>query len=93
MQIRQLPAFEASFRRIRDDNAQARILVALQRLAAGNAGDSKSLGGGLCEHRIHYGPGYRVYFTRDGAEIVLLLLCGSKATQVADIATARSLIR
>ena len=63
----------------------------LLRLAMGNFGDHKSLGGGLWELRIDYGPGYRVYFTRCGNMVVILLCGGDKRTQTADINRARKL--
>lgn len=93
MELQRLPAFDFRLDGIRAETTRARILVALQRLASGNAGDSKSLGRGLFELRIHVGPGYRVYYTRHGPQLILLLLCGSKATQDADIESARKLMR
>ena len=61
--------------------------------AEGNAGDVKLLGEGVSEMRIDYGPGYRVYFTKQGREIVVLLAGGDKRTQSADIKTALRLAR
>jgi putative addiction module killer protein len=55
----------------------------------GNFGDYKAVGDGVCELRIDYGPGYRVYFGRDGAEIVILLIGGDKRNQHRDIETAK----
>jgi len=55
-------------------------------MSNGNFGDSKSVGRGVVEARLHYGPGYRIYYTFRGAELVLLLLCGDKRTQQPDIA-------
>ena len=57
----------------------------------GNLGDSRSLRGGLMEMRIDYGPGYRVYYVRRGAEIVILLCAGDKRTQQRDIKRALEL--
>ena len=68
-------------------------MVRVERLAAGNPGDVKSVGEGVSEMRIDYGPGYRVYFTRRGNEIVILLVGGDKSTQDADIKTAQELAR
>jgi putative addiction module killer protein len=78
---------------LRDIRARARVLARVERLAAGNPGDVKSVGEGVSEMRIDYGPGYRVYFTRRGNEIVILLGGGDKSTQDADIKTAQSLAR
>ncbi|MEO7623531.1 MAG: type II toxin-antitoxin system RelE/ParE family toxin [Gallionella sp.] len=73
---------------LRDINARARIQIRVERLAAGNAGDVKSVGEGVSELRINYGPGYRVYFTKRGRELVILLAGGDKSTQASDIKTA-----
>jgi len=73
---------------LRDINARARIQARIERLAAGNAGDVKPVGEGVSELRIDYGPGYRVYFTKCGRELVILLAGGDKNTQAADIKTA-----
>lgn len=72
-------------------NARTRILARIRRLSLGNAGDAKALGGGIGELRIDYGPGYRLYFTRRGNRIVLLLCGCDKSTQRADIVRARAL--
>lgn len=73
---------------LRDLRARARVLVRIERVVAGNLGDSKSVGHGVSELRIDYGPGYRVYFTRRGQWIVILLVGGDKSGQAADIKTA-----
>jgi putative addiction module killer protein len=73
---------------LRDINARARIQIRVERLAVGNAGDVKSVGEGVSELRINYGPGYRVYFTKRGRELVILLAGGDKSTQASDIKTA-----
>ena len=65
----------------------------LERLAAGNPGDVKSVGQGVSELRIDYGPGYRVYFTKKGRTVIVLLAGGDKGTQTADIKTAQRLAR
>ena len=72
-------------------NARARLAIArrVQRMADGNFGDHKSLGGGLWELRIDCGPGYRAYYCLEGSRIVLLLCGGDKRGQDADIARAR----
>lgn len=73
---------------LRDSSARVRIQVRLDRLALGNAGDVKPVGSGVSELRIDYGPGYRVYFTRIGDTVLLLLCGGDKRTQDADIKRA-----
>ena len=78
---------------LRDIRARARVQSRLERLAAGNPGDVKSVGEGVSEMRIDYGPGYRVYFTRCGNEVVILLVGGDKSTQNTDIKTAQGLAR
>ena len=78
---------------LRDIRARARILVRVERLAAGNPGDVGPVGEGVSELRIDYGPGYRVYFKRQGRRIVVLLAGGDKRTQARDIETALRLAR
>jgi putative addiction module killer protein len=78
---------------LRDIRARARVQARVERLAAGNRGDVKPVGEGVSEMRIDYGPGYRVYFTRRGNEVVILLAGGDKSTQDADIKTAQGLAR
>lgn len=77
--------FEAWFRRI-EARAAAKVTVALARLEAGNLSSVKPVGGGVLEYRIDYGPGYRVYFGRDGDRLVILLAGGTKQRQQRDIA-------
>jgi len=78
---------------LRDVRARARVLVRVERLAAGNAGDVRPVGEGVSELRIDYGPGYRVYFKKQGRTIVMLLAGGDKRTQSRDIETALRLAR
>ena len=87
-QIRKTDIYAAWIDDLRDLAGRARILARVERLAAGIAGDVKSVGTGVSELRVDVGPGYRVYFTRQGREIVLLLAGGDKSTQTADIKTA-----
>jgi len=82
-------AFGKWMRRLRDTRARALIAERIQRMAHGLPGDTRSLGCGLSELRIHYGPGYRVYFTRRGREIIILLCAGDKDSQLADIRHAQ----
>ena len=72
---------------------RARVLVRVERLAAGNPGDVRPVGEGVSELRIDYGPGYRVYFKKQGRMIVILLAGGDKRTQSEDVKTAPRLAR
>lgn len=74
---------------IRDKQAQAKVRVRLKRLEAGIFGDCEPVGDGVLELREHLGAGYRVYFSRHGNSIVILLCGGTKKTQAADIRTAK----
>lgn len=74
---------------LRDRQAEARIQKRLIRLRAGNPGDFKTVGSGVYELRIDYGPGYRVYFAFAEQQLVLLLCGGDKSTQAADIEAAQ----
>ncbi len=78
---------------LRDERARARVLVRVERLAVGNPGDVRPVGEGVSELRIDYGPGYRVYFKKQGHMIVILLAGGDKRTQSRDIETALRLAR
>ena len=84
-------AFDKWLKQLRDVRARARILMRLDRLQAGNAGDVEPIGDGLSELRVHYGPGYRVYFLQQGPIVVVLLCGGDKSTQDKDIAKAKAL--
>ena len=85
MEVLRTTSFERRLLEVSDGRARARINTAARRMSMGNFGDCKSVGRGVVEMRIHYGPGYRIYFTYRGAELVLLLLCGDKRTQQRDI--------
>lgn len=83
--------FRAWIDDLRDRRAVTRIFARIARAEEGNLGDVKPVGEGISEMRIHYGPGYRVYFARRG-EVILLLLCGGdKDSQASDIAEAKRL--
>lgn len=81
--------FDAWLGGLRDVRARARIAARLDRIADGNFGDVKPVGGGVSELRIDYGPGYRVYFMQSGAVLVVVLAGGDKRTQRIDIKTAQ----
>jgi putative addiction module killer protein len=91
LEVRQTGVFARWFRKLRDRRARARIQVRIDRLSLGLPGDVRSVGEGISELRIDYGPGYRVYFVRRGDAAVVLLSGGDKATQDKDIADAFSL--
>lgn len=93
MEIRKTEAYAKWFDGLSDLRARARILVRIERLAAGNPGDVKSVGGGVSEMRIDYGPGYRVYYKKHGREVVILLAGGDKRSQANDIQAALQLVR
>lgn len=78
---------------LRDIRARARVLARIERLASGNPGDAEPVGEGVSELRINYGPGYRVYYKRQGRELVILLAGGDKSSQSRDIKTALRLAR
>ncbi|MBX9644980.1 MAG: type II toxin-antitoxin system RelE/ParE family toxin [Novosphingobium sp.] len=78
---------------LRDRKARLRIDDRLKRLASGNAGDSKSVGDGLQELRLHFGPGYRVYYFWQGDVLIILLNGGDKSSQARDIAKAKQLAK
>ncbi|WP_225204480.1 type II toxin-antitoxin system RelE/ParE family toxin [Novosphingobium huizhouense] len=78
---------------LRDRRARIRIDDRLKRLASGNPGDSKSVGDGVQELRLHFGPGYRVYYMWQGDILIVLLNGGDKTSQARDIAMAKELAR
>jgi putative addiction module killer protein len=92
-EFRQTREFTKWFKKLRDRDAKARILVRLDRLLLGNAGDFRSIGEGVCELLIDYGPGYRVYYIQQGNTVILLLAGGDKQTQSRDIDVALKLAR
>ncbi len=85
--------FDGWLSSLQDRQAVARITARIDRLVAGNAGDTKRLGSGVSELRIDYGPGYRLYYTQRGKALVLLLCGGDKRTQDADIKRAFKLAK
>lgn len=93
LEIRKTETYAQWIDNLRDLQARARVQVRIERLAAGNPGDVKAVGEGVSELRIDYVPGYRVYFTKRGREVVMLLAGGDKTTQAADIKIALRLAR
>ena len=84
-------AFDTWLSELRDGAGRARILVRIERLAAGNPGDHKGVGDGVIELRMTFGPGYRVYYMQRNALLIVLLAGGDKSSQDADIARAKAI--
>jgi putative addiction module killer protein len=93
VEVRSSAVFDAWFDALRDRQAQARITVRIRRLQGGNPGQHRVLKSGVVEMKIDFGPGYRVYFTQRGAELVLLLAGGDKSTQQHDVQLALRLAK
>ena len=89
--IHETEEFSAWMSKLRDARGKAKIAARIDRLAQGNPGDVAPVGEGISEMRIHFGPGYRVYFVQRGGEIVILLCGGEKSTQTRDIKLALKL--
>src|SRR5882672_1996302 len=85
--------FDAWLSHLDDQKAKARILARLLSATFGNFGDCGPVGEGVSEMRIHIGPGYRVYYTRTGSTVYVLLAAGIKASQTKDIAKAKKMAR
>ena len=93
LEIRKTENYAKWIDNLADIRARARILVRVERLAAGNPGDVKPVGEGVSELKIDYGPGYRVYFKKQGQELIILLAGGDKSSQAKDIRLALGLAR
>jgi len=87
-EVRKTPEFQKWLDNLNDPKTYARIETRLFRLALGLPGDVKPVGKGVSELRIDYGPGYRVYFTKQGKLLIVILAGGDKSTQVKDIQNA-----
>jgi putative addiction module killer protein len=93
IEVRKSASFDTWFRKLRDRHAKGRVVARLRRLTIGQFGDVRSIGGGIFELRIDYGPGYRVYCVRRELGSVLVLCAGVKGTQDDDIKRARLMWR
>lgn len=93
IEVRQTEIFARWHGAIRDVRVRARIADRIDRLAKGNPGDVVPVGEGVSELRLHFGPGYRIYFVQRGELIVVLLCGGDKRTQRRDIEAAKKLAR
>jgi putative addiction module killer protein len=91
IEIRQTETYRKWFDSLNDRNARARIDVRIRRIMLGNFGDVKSVGEGVFEIRIDYGPGYRIYFVKKNNTVIILLSGGNKSTQSKDIQEAHEL--
>jgi putative addiction module killer protein len=85
--------FDSWFGKLRDQKARARIQARIDRIELGNFGDFQPVGEGISELRIFYGPGYRVYFTKQTSVVIVLLVGGNKSSQDKDIKRAKKLAR
>ncbi|WFS00123.1 type II toxin-antitoxin system RelE/ParE family toxin [Rhizobium tumorigenes] len=92
LELRQTAAFAKWRQRLTDDRARAIIASRLDRLAYGHSGDAQSVGDGVQELRIQYGPGYRIYFKTRGNTLIILLCGSDKSTQARDISAAKRLL-
>jgi len=88
IEILKTERFTHWFDELRGMRARARIQARIDRLSQGNAGDAAAVGEGVSEMRIHYGPGYRVYFKKHSRDVIILLAGGDKRTQSTDILAA-----
>jgi len=91
IEIRQTETFSKWRKQLKDKRLRSLIASRLDRLAFGHAGDVESVGHGISELRIHYGAGYRIYFQRQGNQVIILLCAGDKSTQAKDIKNAKRL--
>lgn len=89
--LKQTETFRKWWTKLHDERARALVAARLDRLAYGLAGDAEPVGNGISELRIHYGPGYRVYFQRRGTTIIVLLCGGDKGSQARDVEKAKRL--
>lgn len=89
--IQQTDTFRKWWTKLRDRRARGVIFARLDRLSQGHFGDVQPVGAGISELRIHYGPGYRIYFQQRGNALIILLCGGDKSTQIKDIAVAKRL--
>lgn len=91
LEVYKTEEFARWFRTLRDRQAKARVQARIDRLEQGHFGDVESVGDGVHELRLFYGPGYRIYFTQRSSVVVILLTGGSKRSQSKDIAKAKAL--
>lgn len=90
-QIKKTEYFSKWFDKLKDARVLAKVSLRIEQTKLGNFGDFKFIGDGIYEMRIHYGPGYRIYYTKEDEVVVLLLVGGDKSTQQKDIEKAKEL--
>ena len=91
IEIRQTETYKKWFDSLKDRKARMRIDIRIRRISLGNFGDVKSVGEGVSEIRIDYGPGYRIYYLQRKNKVIILLWGGDKSTQLKDIEKAHEL--
>lgn len=89
----QFDEFKEWLSSLRDSRAKAKVTLRVRQMEAGNLGDVEPIGEGISEARIHYGPGYRLYFIEEGPVIIILLCGGNKNSQKRDIKQAKALAK
>jgi putative addiction module killer protein len=92
-EVRESEIFSTWLQGLKDDKTRAIIAARIRRLAFGNPGDVRPVGGGISELRVDYGPGYRVYYVQRGAVLIVVLCGGDKKSQQRDIKLAQKLAR
>ncbi|MBE7418291.1 MAG: type II toxin-antitoxin system RelE/ParE family toxin [Ideonella sp.] len=91
--VRLTAEFEAWLDGLQDKKAQVRIAARLRLAEAGNLGDWNSIAGAISEMRVNFGPGYRLFFTRRGRILIVMLNGGDKSTQAKDIKRAQQILK
>ena len=89
--VKRTKVYNRWFNKLKDLRARSKLNSRLYQIKNGNIGDFKSVSDGIFEIRIHYGPGYRIYYMREGEEVIILLVGGDKSTQQKDIEKAKEL--
>jgi putative addiction module killer protein len=92
IQVVQTTEFAEWLDRLQDPIARARVVARIRQAGLGHLGDWRSIDGAIAEMRVHFGPGYRVYFVRRGAQLIVLLAGGTKDSQSRDIRRARAML-
>jgi putative addiction module killer protein len=91
--VERTEAFDKWLKKLKDRAATARIVARIKKIELGNLGKTKELKDNLCEFKIDFGPGYRMYYTKKGDTIILLIVGGDKSTQARDIKKAKEILK